>query len=196
MANSWLRLYHEWDSDPKIQSMSEAMQRRFIMLLCSKCRGETLQKQGSAVTVTAPDTDTDTEQIQKKRQKKAAASGFVLPGWVDAQAWKAFEEMRRCNRHPLTDYARSLAIRKLAKLRTTGDDPADVLNQSTMNGWQGLFPLKENDNTGGKNNGKLGNRKADAANGALARAQAAVIAQDYGDETAGVNDAGSRRSDG
>lgn len=37
MANQWFRLYSEFATDPKIQMMDEAMQRRFIMLLCIRC---------------------------------------------------------------------------------------------------------------------------------------------------------------
>ena len=37
MANSWLRLYSEFATDPKVQMMSEAYQRRYIMLLCLRC---------------------------------------------------------------------------------------------------------------------------------------------------------------
>lgn len=37
MANPWFRLYHEFSTDPKIQMMSEANQRRFVMLLCLRC---------------------------------------------------------------------------------------------------------------------------------------------------------------
>ncbi|NMG64356.1 hypothetical protein GPA19_05275 [Azoarcus indigens] len=33
----WLRLYAEFASDPKVQMMSEAMQRRLIMLFCLQC---------------------------------------------------------------------------------------------------------------------------------------------------------------
>ena len=36
----WFRLYAEFASDPKIQSMSETFQRRYIMFLCLKCNGE------------------------------------------------------------------------------------------------------------------------------------------------------------
>jgi hypothetical protein len=41
----WFRMYGEFASDAKVQSMSEAMQRRFIMLLCLRCSNslETLQ---------------------------------------------------------------------------------------------------------------------------------------------------------
>jgi hypothetical protein len=43
----WFRLYHEFATDPKVQSMSEAMQRRLIMLMCFRCSNtlETLQEQ-------------------------------------------------------------------------------------------------------------------------------------------------------
>ena len=40
MANQWLRLYSEFAHDPKIQRMSEALQRRFIMLLCIRCSND------------------------------------------------------------------------------------------------------------------------------------------------------------
>lgn len=44
MTNQWFRLYAEFATDPKIQMLPEAMQRRFIMLLCSRCNGHvTLQ---------------------------------------------------------------------------------------------------------------------------------------------------------
>lgn len=40
MANPWFRLYSEFAFDPKIQSMSEILQRRYIMLLCLKCNDD------------------------------------------------------------------------------------------------------------------------------------------------------------
>jgi hypothetical protein len=33
----WFRMYSEFASDPKVQSMTEAMQRRLMMLLCLRC---------------------------------------------------------------------------------------------------------------------------------------------------------------
>lgn len=37
MANQWFRMYSEFASDPKVQSMSEVLQRRYVMLLCMRC---------------------------------------------------------------------------------------------------------------------------------------------------------------
>ncbi len=39
----WFRLYSEFATDPKVQSMTEAMQRRFVMLMCLRCN-EDLEK--------------------------------------------------------------------------------------------------------------------------------------------------------
>jgi hypothetical protein len=36
----WFRMYSEFATDPKVQSMSETFQRRFTMFLCLHCNGE------------------------------------------------------------------------------------------------------------------------------------------------------------
>lgn len=36
----WFRLYAEFAFDPKMQTISETLQRRYIMLLCLKCHGD------------------------------------------------------------------------------------------------------------------------------------------------------------
>lgn len=42
MANPWFRLYSEFAHDPKVQMLPEAMQRRYVMLMCLRC-SETLE---------------------------------------------------------------------------------------------------------------------------------------------------------
>lgn len=37
----WFRLYHEFSTDPKVQMMPEAYQRRLVMLFCFRCNSET-----------------------------------------------------------------------------------------------------------------------------------------------------------
>lgn len=36
----WFRLYSEFAFDPKIQSMNETLQRRYVMFLCLRCNGD------------------------------------------------------------------------------------------------------------------------------------------------------------
>jgi hypothetical protein len=35
--NQWFRMYSEFATDPKVQSMDETLQRRFTMFLCLHC---------------------------------------------------------------------------------------------------------------------------------------------------------------
>jgi hypothetical protein len=42
----------------------------------------------------------------------------------------------------MTPRAITLTIRNLEKLRSQGHSPAAVLDQSVMNGWKGVFPLR------------------------------------------------------
>ena len=72
-----------------------------------------------------------------------------LPVWLPLETWEAYLEMRRSIKKPLkTGYGINLALTKLKALMGANHSPVDVLNQSIINGWQGLFPVK-NDNTAG-----------------------------------------------
>lgn len=62
--------------------------------------------------------------------------------WIPGEAWAGFVEMRKKIRKPLTDHAVGLLVNRLDKLRTDGYDPAAVLDQSTRNDWQDIYPLR------------------------------------------------------
>lgn len=65
-----------------------------------------------------------------------------------------FINMRKKIKAPMTDRAIDLAINNLNKLSNGDNDVAiEILNQSIMNSWKGLFPLKDNNFKGNKNNG-------------------------------------------
>lgn len=66
------------------------------------------------------------------------------------QAFLDYLEMRKQIKKPMTDRAVELAIKKLKELSALpfsdsmdNDLAIQILNQSIMNSWQGLFPLKE-----------------------------------------------------
>ena len=64
-----------------------------------------------------------------------------------------FEEFRKKIKKPLTNRAKELILKQLNKLSNTEQEMIDILNQSIMNGWQGVFELKQENI---KNN-KMGN---------------------------------------
>jgi uncharacterized protein YdaU (DUF1376 family) len=80
------------------------------------------------------------EPVKEKTSKSAPPP--ALPDWIPADAWTAFAAMRKSIKKPLTDSAVPLAVSKLGKLRDAGNDPRAVLEQSTLNSWQGLFEVR------------------------------------------------------
>lgn len=83
------------------------------------------------------------EYKEEKEVKSKKKKEIDLPDWLPLQAWQDFIDMRKSIKAPLKDNAQKLAIAKLDKFREKGDDPEEVLNESTMNSWKGLFRLKD-----------------------------------------------------
>jgi DNA replication protein DnaD len=54
-----------------------------------------------------------------------------------------FKEYRKKIKKPMTDRAVELLIDKLNKLASNDETKIAILNQSIVNGWQGIFPLKQ-----------------------------------------------------
>jgi len=67
---------------------------------------------------------------------------FILPEWIDKDTWGAFLEMRKKKNAVPTERAKQLLVKELEKLRSEGYDPNEVLNQSIMRNYTGVFPLK------------------------------------------------------
>ena len=57
-------------------------------------------------------------------------------------AWKDFKEMRKKIKKPMTIRGEELILEKLNKLAPSDLIQIEILNQSIMNSWQGVFPLK------------------------------------------------------
>ena len=97
-------------------------------------------------------TKANNKSILQKQTTKANYI-FILPDWIDKNTWDRFVEMRTIIKHPLTDYGKHLIISDLEKLKLAGNEPIRVLEESIKRGWQGVFPLLENKNNGGNQNG-------------------------------------------
>jgi len=75
MSNAWFRLYSEFSHDPKVQMMSEAMQRRYIMLLCLRC---------SNTIVTLHETEVAFQLRISDAELAETKSLFVAKGFIDS----------------------------------------------------------------------------------------------------------------
>lgn len=81
-----------------------------------------------------------------KRPRKPRDAEIALPEWMPAEAWAAFLDMRKRKGAAPTPNAIALLIGKLEGWRAKGHDPGEILNNSTMNNWTGLFEPKDTRN--------------------------------------------------
>ncbi len=91
------------------------------------------------------------DKIREDKNKKKEHIEFLVPEWIKKETWDAFIEMRKAIGAKPTIRAQELLVSKLDTMRLTGQDPNRILEQSTMNNWKGVFPIK--DQTGGHNVG-------------------------------------------
>ena len=82
---------------------------------------------------------------QKQAEQSKNAELGDLPDWVPVEPWIAFVEMRKAmgSRAKLTPHAAKLIVGKLDEFRKQGMDLTEILNNSIMNNWKSVFPLKQ-----------------------------------------------------
>ena len=102
-----------------------------------------------------PSAKTSLNQEQEQEQEQEGVQGgkppgppeggkIELPDWMPVEPWDDFVAMRRQKgkRAPFTVAAAKGIVAELGKLREQGHDAGDVLRQSLVNGWSGVFPIK------------------------------------------------------
>jgi len=83
------------------------------------------------------------EIIVNKTIKEKEKVPFSLPTWINEETWNDFLEMRQKMKAEPTEKAKVLLVKELGKFKSVGDDPNQVLCQSILNNWKGVFTLKE-----------------------------------------------------
>ena len=108
---------------------------------------------------------TNNNTITKEKIKKEKGGiNALIESYTDNTDLKEciedFIKMRTAKKKPVTDRALKMLLDKLDNLETTDDRKIKVLEQSILNSWQGIFPLKE-DNQGGVENNESCRRNAE-----------------------------------
>lgn len=88
--------------------------------------------------------------IEPKKKKASLVIPLIYslsPELTDALY--QYVEHRKAIKAPMTQNAFELSIKELFKIAKTDGEMIEIINQSIMNGWKGLFPLK--DHGGSKN---------------------------------------------
>ena len=87
---------------------------------------------------------TDKEYKEKEEGEELKEYKYYPNDETLDRAFADYVDMRKKIKKPMTDKAIDLAIKKLDELSCGDNDIAvKIINQSIMNSWQGLFPLKE-----------------------------------------------------
>lgn len=95
---------------------------------------------------------------ERKKEKKQTNYDSIINESIKDESVKQeiyeFIKMRKLMKKPLTDRALKLLISKLKKLSSIPAEQVQILDNSIMNNWQGIFPLKNNN---GYQNNNYGN---------------------------------------
>ena len=118
------------------------------------------QQQTSQQTNSKPTTDqqqTNTNKnVKNDKNVKNEKNYSDIPSLNEAIL--AFVDFRKKIKKPMTDHAVDLMLGKLDKMSDSADGKIAILNQSILNGWQGIFPLKD-----GGTHGQIAGNNGEAA---------------------------------
>jgi rRNA-processing protein FCF1 len=62
-----------------------------------------------------------------------------LPEYLSTDVWDAFEDSRKKQRAPLTDFARKRVLKKLDDIHRSGYVADEVLAEAVERGWRSVF---------------------------------------------------------
>ena len=95
------------------------------------------------VAVSDKDKEEDKEKDKKKTKEQKKEPKIFSDDPELNQAILSFIDFRKSIKKPMTDHAVDLLIKKLNEMSPSIEDQIEIINQSIMNGWQGVFPLKD-----------------------------------------------------
>lgn len=134
-----------------------ALSDQGLHLLLNKTLGEfpplsRLESTNQTVNINPPIPDVNTdintdkkikEETQHKKRVARETEKIDLPDWIDKELWEEFIQFRKSLKSPMSLLAQKKAIQALSKLREEGQQVDDIINQSIINGWKGLFAVKQ-----------------------------------------------------
>lgn len=162
----------------KESESAERMRRMRARQKEIKDKSVTLLRSGDECDVTSVTCDTEKEKElelekkldiekdkkEKKKTKKEPTQteiDEVISTYTSNEELKAtlieFVKFRKSIKRVMTTHALELLLKKLDKLSNNDNVKIEILNESIMNGWNGIFPLKDNSTPNNKNKGGFNN---------------------------------------
>ncbi len=109
----------------------------------NKYNSDSLKNKENNETQELDKTNKKDKTTKKEKNNVSPDEPVEIPEWLDAELWEEFRNHRKAIKRPLTPYAEKLLIKKLDKWRAEYDIN-EIIETSIINGWQGLFLLKKN----------------------------------------------------
>lgn len=103
------------------------------------CETTEKPKKDRKKTTKKPQKDTNNNDNNENNENKII---YVADAQLN-QAIISFVAFREKIKKPMTEHAIDLMIKKLQKMTPIVEKQIEIINQSILNGWQGIFPLKE-----------------------------------------------------
>lgn len=131
MANPWFRMYSEFSHDPKVQMMSEVMQRRYIMIMCLRCSNELVTLHETEIAFHLRITDDELAETKAL----FIAKGFIDEQWSllnwEKRQFKSDSSAERVSRHRANKKAASNGDVTLQKRKSNAlDTDTDTDNKN------------------------------------------------------------------
>lgn len=104
------------------------------------------QTNNKQITTNKNDKNIKNQKEKKNINKKTEIDNFINQNFTNEELKNTvyeFIKMRKAIKKPLTTRGLELMIKKLYNLTTNIDEQIQILNNSIMNNWQGIFPLKK-----------------------------------------------------
>ena len=118
MSNPWFRLYSEFAHDPKVQMMPEAMQRRYIMIMCMRCSNDLVTLHETEIAFQLRITETELAETKAL---------FISKGFID-EDWNLLNWEKRQFR---SDSSRERVARHRAKKKEEENNDVTLQKQKS-----------------------------------------------------------------
>lgn len=116
-----------------------------------KQKDKKIGSSGTSNDTSCDDTSTPTPtDISLPKGKESSPRVIDVPNFIDGDVWMEWVQYRKEKKKTLTPSTIDKQIKQLTKWHNEGQDVKQIINQSIMNGWTGLFKIKEGDENGRK----------------------------------------------
>ena len=110
------------------------------------------------------------EEDKNNKKKKKSEFDIFIEEYTENLKLKEtiyeFIKMRKAIKAPMTSNALKLMLRKLDNISNNDDEKIEIINNSILNSWKGIFPLKSTDSEyGGNSRNDKGRSKSDGNSG-------------------------------